>query len=181
MSQSKNLLIPEHFDALVMMDSDQEKADYLRAHGTPALRELLRLVFDPAVSFDTPIPEYLPDDSPLGLSFNTLYQEYKRMYLFQPTATHINLKKKQDLLAAILESVHSTEAMLLERVFAKDLSDYDLSEDVVRMAFPALLPARVVAPPPVVESKPIPVAEEPVEEKVKPKRARKPRAKKTAA
>lgn len=143
MSQTTSLLIPEHFDKLVMMDHDQEKAEYLRSVANPAMKEMLRLVFDPSVVFDTPVPSYRPDDAPLGMSFNSLYTEYRRFYLFQETAKHINTIKKQSILAEILESIHATEAMFVERVIAKDLSDYELTEDLVRLAFPTLLPAKV--------------------------------------
>lgn len=173
MAQKTTLLIPEHFDALIPMYDDAERIEYLRSVAGPALREVLRMVFDPSIEFDTPIPEYKPDDSPLGLAFTSLYTEYRRFYLFQKTAHHITIAKKQSLLAQILESVHATEAMLIEKVFAKDLSDYDLTEDLVRAAFPTLLPERVVP------QIPVPVETKPVEESLAltapeaPKKARK--------
>lgn len=162
MAQKTSLLIPEHFDQLVMLETFDEKVAYLRSVGTPALRELLRLVYDPNVEFDTEIPKYTPDDSPLGLAFNSLYAEYRRFYLFQKTAQHINHAKKQSLLAQILESIHVTEAMLVEKIFAKDLSDWEITEDLVRVAFPELLPPAPVsasAPAPVPVSAPAPAQE----------------------
>lgn len=178
MGQKTTLLIPEHFDQLVTMADDHQKADYLRSVSTPALKEMLRLSFDPAVQFDTPIPEYKPDDSPLGLAYNSLYSEYRRFYLFQSSVQHITVAKKQNLLAQILESIHATEAMLVERVIRKDLSDYDITENVVRLAFPDLLPPR--ADVVVVAAAPEDV---PMEAPAKSKKitARKPRAKKSTA
>jgi ribosomal protein L12E/L44/L45/RPP1/RPP2 len=161
MAQKTSLLIPEHFDRLIVLETLDEKIAYLRSVGTPALKEILRLVYDPAVEFDTEIPKYTPDDSPLGLAFNSLYTEYRRFYLFQKTAQHINHTKKQNLLAQILESVHVTEAMLVEKVFAKDLTDWNITEDFVRAAFPDLLPpAPVSAPAPAPVSAPAPAQED---------------------
>jgi hypothetical protein len=178
MAQKTSLLIPEHFDRLVVLDTFDEKVAYLRSVGTPALKEILRLVYDPAVEFDTEFPKYTPDDSPLGLAFNSLYAEYRRFYLFQKTAQHINHAKKQNLLAQILESIHVTEAMLVEKVFAKDLSDWEITEDLVRATFPDLLPpAPERAPAPAM----VPVsAPAPAQEDAPSKKTRKPRAVKKA-
>lgn len=173
MAQKTSLLIPEHFDRLNTFYEPQEKIDYLRSVATPAMKEFLRLAYDPNVEFDTPIPQYTPDDSPLGLAFNSLYAEYRRFYLFQKSAQHINLAKKQNLLAQILESVHVTEALLVEKVMSRDLSDWEITEDIVRAAFPDLLPPAPARPP-------APVEETQVVE-TKEKKPRKPRAKKTAA
>jgi hypothetical protein len=162
MAQKTSLLIPEHFDRLIVLETLDEKIAYLRSVGTPALREVLRLAYDPTVEFDTEIPKYTPDDSPLGLAFNSLYAEYRRFYLFQKPAQHINQAKKENLLAQILESIHVTEAMLVEKIFAKDLSDWEITEDLVRAAFPDLLPPAPVSAPtpaPVPVSTPAPAQE----------------------
>jgi len=178
MSQKTSLLIPEHLDQLVTMVDDQQKAEYLQSVATPALKEMLRLAFDPAVTFDTPVPQYKPDDSPLGLAYNSLYSEYRRFYLFQPT-TNLPITKKQNLLAQILESVHATEAAMVERVINKDLSDYDLTEDVVRMAFPDLLTPRAAIATQQVDLVVSGNVQIDVDADQPKKRARKPRAKKT--
>lgn len=170
MAQKTSLLIPEHFDRLNTLETFDEKVGYLQSVATPALKEILRLSFDPTIEFDTTVPQYTPDDSPLGLAFNSLYAEYRRFYLFQKPAQHINHTKKQNLLAQILESVHVTEAMLVEKVFARDLSDWEITEDLVRAAFPDLLPPAPVSAPAVVP------APAPAQEGAPAKKARKPRA-----
>lgn len=138
-------LIPEIFELLLMAETDEEKAQILRSYDTNMLREFLRLAFDPSVKFDVEIPEYQFDDSPTGLSLNSLYQEMRRMYLFQEQTKHITPAKKKDILAQILESIHASEAMLLEALIRKDLSDYEVTEEVVRLAFPKLLPEKTAA------------------------------------
>lgn len=141
----------------------KDQIKYLRAKATPAFKEILRLAYDPQITFDTPIPDYRIDNSPLGLEYNNLYQEYRRFYLFQPAATHVPPAKKSVLLMQLLESVHATEAMLIERIFRRDMSDYSLTEATVREAFPELLSPPVALPPPV-ETAVVPA---------KPKRSRK--------
>lgn len=128
---------------------------------------MVRLAFDPQVTFDVQIPKYKVDDSPLGLEYNSLYQEYRRFYLFQPAATHVPIVKKQSILADILESVHATEAMLIERIFNRDMGDYNLTEETVRAAYPDLL-SPPVAPPALPSSTETALT--------KPKRARKKKA-----
>ncbi len=143
------LLLPEILEECRDYTGD-DVIRLLKLNGSPALRNVLKSVFDPNITFDVVLPEkWIPDPTPKGLSPNSLFNEAGRLYVFTHQDTEkrrlagtnaVAPKKKTSLLLNILESVHLTEADLLLRVFKKDLQIPSVTYDVVKQAFPGLLP-----------------------------------------
>lgn len=118
---------------------DDLKASILQTNDTPMLRQLLLMTFDPTIVFDVPIPVYRDNTETDGYSSNSLYVEYRRMYLFLTTYTKISPTRKSTLLAQILESIDVSDAPCLIDVIKKDLSMYGLTKEIVNDAFPGLV------------------------------------------
>lgn len=141
------LLIPEILVKVNEAKTKEEKIALLRKHDSQPLRGMLYLAFVP-VAWKLPEgdPPYKKNSTPLGLSESTLYREARKMYIWvgnQPsTLTRI---KREQLFIELLESVHSTEAQLLldlkNQNFKKTYKK--VTEDIVREAFPGLLPPPV--------------------------------------
>jgi hypothetical protein len=67
--------------------------------------------------------------------------EYRRFYLYtkeNPVAE----KRKNELLTQLLESLHPTEAMVIEQMIAGEIPGID--REVVDLAFPNLISTKVV-------------------------------------
>lgn len=136
-------LIPEILALCSACSSESEVVGILRTNQSPALRTILQLAFHPDVVFDTTIPVWKKDPNPIGLSPNSLFNEARRLYLFTE-AKKLPKQKKSELLLLILESVHPSEAYLVESLLSnKGLGVDNLTYQVVETAFPNLLPKRV--------------------------------------
>jgi hypothetical protein len=136
------LLISEILTKVAEQKTPKDKANVLRAHSTTALQEVLRYAYDPKVTwYCEKAPSYTADPSPEGLSYTTLMLEYRRFYLYtkeNPVAE----KRKNELLTQLLESLHPTEAMVIEQMIAGEIPGID--REVVDLAFPNLISTKVV-------------------------------------
>jgi hypothetical protein len=90
------------------------------------------------VKFDTPIPSYRENQETDGYAANSLYVEYRRLYIFSESFK-LPAKRKEDLLAQILESIDVSDAVLLTKVIGKDISEYGITPALVNQAFPGLI------------------------------------------
>jgi hypothetical protein len=146
------LSIPEILDQVVAAPGKTEKILVLQKLNNPTLQQILRLNFDPAVELDLPAgpaPYNARRDIPVELSDSNLYNEARRLYIFEPghPKYNPNVKKmqKENIWIQILEGCHHTEADLLNLVKDKKLSSAykGLTEALVREAFPGLLSEKV--------------------------------------
>lgn len=143
------LLISEIIDLVNTAKSKQEKIDLLRKHNCPALREVLKYAYHPGVKFFTnDRPNYRPDHSPIGLSFSSLYNEYKKLYIFLDPVLESNITKKgptrndrkMQILLQMLESIHPSESELLIDVMTKNMKKYKtINKALIEEALPGLL------------------------------------------
>lgn len=117
--------------------------------GNALLKEVLLLNFGPAV-FDLPAGKapYKASAQPLGLTETNLYAESRRLYLLvkdHPRRPR-NLKRLQieNIFIQMLEGIHVSEANMLNVLKDKELAKAypGLTEEVVRAAFPDLLPEK---------------------------------------
>lgn len=135
------LLIPEVFDMIRKQgDNTEAKIKLMQENQTAAMLEVLQRGFGDCVSpYEKDFITYRPDDSPHGYPYTTLYKEYSRMEYFYYGPKFIESQKiRERKLVGILESVHWTEANLLENMFTKNLSVYGLTKEIVKEAFPNL-------------------------------------------
>jgi hypothetical protein len=133
-------LIPEIFDEVSMCTTPESVAQTLSRNQSPALKLALQYLFHPAVNFEfKELPKYTPDPGGENLSPSSLFVEMRRMYLFDKSK-NLPLKKKNELLLQILESVHPSEAEFIGRMFTRNLQIPLLTYELVRKTFPGLLP-----------------------------------------
>lgn len=137
----------EVFDGFKKEKSEKTRVEYLRKHNTTTLATVLQLAFDPNFKFTTSkTPEYKRDSAPAGMSMSNMPMVIRKAYLFlegHPKRPILTKQKEEVLLIQILESLEEKEADIWMRMMKKDLGIPYLTENVVRKAFPNLLPPLV--------------------------------------
>jgi hypothetical protein len=118
----------------------QEKAAILRSHPNEAMvRKLLLAALDPTVEFDVQIPSYKENNEEDGYASNSLFVEYRRIYIFLKSYKEVRPERKKQILEQILESIDPSDAVALVDVLKKDLSKYGMTKEVANAAFPGLI------------------------------------------
>jgi len=131
-------LIADIFQDVAAAPTLDDKINVLRTHNTVALRQVLMAALTPSVEFEVEIPSYRENEETDGYAANSLYVEQKRLYVFLKRSKVSPLRRKQ-LLAQILESIDRSDALVLIKVLHKDLSEYEITVDLVNKAFPGLI------------------------------------------
>lgn len=139
-------LISEIFDEIKQRESKEDKIAVLRYNSSWALRNVLKGTFDPNIKFVINwVPSsYVPNDAPNGLGYTTIAQELGRAYLFEldnpKVSPSLTLERKEQLLVQILEALEKTEADVYMNMILKDQKVEGLTYEIVKEAFPDLLP-----------------------------------------
>jgi len=144
-------LIPQIFEELEKTASRENKIKVLRSYEHPVLRGILQINFNPNVKVHLPEgePPYKKDDTlPYGYSETNLYAEFRRFYIWLEENVNINKIKKEQLFIQFLEGIHWKEAEVICLAKDKKLQTKfkSLKEDIVREAFPNLLPPPIEKP-----------------------------------
>jgi len=133
-------LFSEIFQDFEKSTNKNERIEVLRKNDHPRLRDFLTISLNPEFQFDVEIPTYRPAVEPAGLNYTYLDMEMPKMYRFikghPRRTTDISEKKKTQLMAVILESLHKDEADLMVRCLKKDLGIPFLTTKLVKEAFP---------------------------------------------
>lgn len=142
-----NLLVPEILDLVEKTKSKADKVQVLKQNETPGVRGILRLNFDTNVKFDLPEgePPYKKDkDRPIGYQPANLITEVKRFYIWVDPKQNISRLRKEQLFVEMCEGLHYTEAEVLCLAKDRKLKERykSLNEDLVREAFPGLIPPK---------------------------------------
>ena len=118
----------------------EEKINLLKQNFNHALDLMFTFVYGPRKSpYENGVPQYKPDDSPYGYSYTTLNKECDRLCYFFDTKYFIKNDKIRDTkIKNILETLHFSEAALLENVFKKSLESYGITKELVFEAFPQI-------------------------------------------
>jgi len=143
--------IPQILEEVEKASSRESKIKVFRAYEHPVLRGILQINFDPGVKVHLPAgePPYKKDTSiPIGYSETNLFAEFRRFYIWLNEDVNLNKMRKEHLFIQFLEGIHWTEAEVI--CLAKDRKLQSkfksVKEDLVREAFPGLLPAPVEKP-----------------------------------
>jgi len=139
--------IPQIFEEVEKASGKDSKVRVLRAYDHPILRGMLQINFDPTVTLDLPEgePPFKKDITiPLGYSETNLFAEFRRMYVWIDRNINVTRIKKEQLFIQLLEGIHWTEAEAVCLAKDKKLQTKykTLKEDIVREAFPNLLPEK---------------------------------------
>lgn len=139
--------IAEVLNMVAEAKSEKEAIDILVRNRTGALEVCLRANYDPsiqAVYTEKTIPEYDPDDAPVGYSYSTLFREADRLpYFFNTNKLISDEARRNRKLKIILESISSQESFLLEKILTKSYVNPNLNIDVINAAFPNLIVERM--------------------------------------
>jgi len=142
-----NLLVPEVLDLVEKAKNKADKVQVLKQNETPGVRGILRLNFDTNVKFDLPEgePPFRKDkDRPIGYQPANLITEVKRFYIWVDPKQNISRLRKEQLFVEMCEGLHYTEAEVLCLAKDRKLKERykSLNEDLVREAFPGLIPPK---------------------------------------
>lgn len=140
-----NMLFSEIFAEFDICKNREQRLAILREFGGTNrwFKEFLNYAFNPRIHFDIrKIPAYKPSTDPAGLSYATLNNEMRRLYIFikghpKRQAT-MDAKREDRVLGLLLSSLHKDEADLLVRLLNKDLKVRYLTANLVKEAFPDL-------------------------------------------
>ena len=143
--------VPQVFELIDQTEGLEAKAKVLLSYDSPVLQDILKLNFDPEYNLSLPEgePPFRKDtDTPDGYSDSNLYVEHRRFYIWRDENSNLSKLRKEQLFIQMLEGIHWKEAETVCLAKDKKLSKKykTLSEDVVRLAYPNLLPASVEKP-----------------------------------
>ena len=144
----KRLSIPEVLESLENKSSE-EKVKILRSNDSKALRDILALNFREDIIFNLPKErpsELKLEETPIGLSTNTLYQQSRKLKIFIKGSgyDHLPQLKRENLFLQILESIHSSEAEILLQLCIDRKLKTSLTVEEINKAFPGLVPIKEV-------------------------------------
>ena len=127
--------------------SKENRIKVFRAYDHPVLRGVLQVNFNPEVKVYLPEgePPFKKDTSvPTGYSETNLIAEWRRFYIWLDPNINLNKTRKEQLFIQFLEGIHSTDAETVCLAKDKKLQTKykNIKEDLVREAFPDLLPAK---------------------------------------
>jgi hypothetical protein len=139
--------IPQIFDEVEKASNKENKIKVLRAYDHPILKGMLQINFDPNVKMNLPEgePTFKKDTSiPQGYSETNLFAEFRRMYIWLEPSVNLTRFRKEQLFVQMLEGIHWTEAEAVCLAKDKKLQTKykSLKEELVREAFPGLLPEK---------------------------------------
>jgi hypothetical protein len=150
--------IPQILEEAEKNVSKESKIKILRAYDHPILRQILRLNFDPKIKVYLPEgePPFKKDTSvPAGYSETNLFAEFRRFYIWLDPNINLTKQRKEQLFIQLLEGIHWTEAEVICLAKDKKLQTKfkSLKEELIREAFPNLLPPAEKIPTKVKETK----------------------------
>jgi len=119
---------------------DDQRVHFLRMHESPALKEILRYAYHPAIKWLLPEgnPPYKPND--LVDQHHRLYTDIRKLYLFVEGGNP-NLKqhRREHLFIELLESVDPEDAKLLLAIKDKHIPYPGITINIINRAFPGLI------------------------------------------
>lgn len=144
-----SLIFSEVLDLVDKAANKEEKIKLLRAHNMPAYKGVLRINFDENINMGLPPgePPYRKEiGKPIGYQETNLITEFKRFYIWLDPSQSLTKVRKEKLFIEMLEGLHSSDAEIMVLVKDKDLNKKfkTITYDIVREAFPDLLPIKIV-------------------------------------
>ena len=119
-----------------------QKISVLKQHESPALKDYLRGTFDDAIQWnlpDGPVP-YTPSiEESIPSNFHKQHMNLKYFVKGLQESERLNQLKRENLFIQICESVHPSDAKLLESMVNKKQPVKGLTKKIVEEAYPGLI------------------------------------------
>lgn len=133
--------VAEILEKTSSMTSRSDRIRMLQENDGVALQTVLRGAFDPTVKWLLPegVPPYKPND--LVDQEHIFYHECRKMYLFVEGGNpSLKQLRRESLFVQLLETVSADDAKLLLAIKDKYLPYPGVTPDIIKEAFPGLLP-----------------------------------------
>lgn len=137
------MMLSEIIAKAAQFRTHKEKIEFLQKHDSQHLRVLLHSVYNPEIKFLLPDtdPPYKKSDPNFGQE--VLYSEMRKLYLFIDGGNpNLSQSRREQLFIQLLEAIHPDDARLMLAVKNKKFHVPGMMEDIVRKAFPGLLPPK---------------------------------------
>lgn len=137
--------IYEILDEFEKAKTKQERISVLQSNSLQHFLQVLQYTFDPKYQFYvTSFPKnYIQPDTFPGIRYAGIESELRRIYLFMkgnPTADILSEEKRNQLLVQLIEAFEPREAQVFINMMKKNLNVKFLTYNLVKEAFPFLLP-----------------------------------------
>jgi len=129
------------FKFIASQESREMVVEALRQNDHPVIKQLIYYAYSPSVKFL--LPEGAPPYKPCEFvdQEGRLMAEVRKMYLFiEGGNPNLTAMKREMLFIQLIESIAPDDAELLIAIKDKTLPHQNITPDVVREAFPDLLP-----------------------------------------
>lgn len=133
--------VAEFLEKVSKLKKKEEKVAALQYNNSFVLRSILQGAFDPRVKWSLPpgIPPYKPSE--LQDQENVLIREARRLVHFiEGGNPGLHQMRRETLFIELLETVAPADAVLLCNIKDKKLPFKGITTDIVKEAFPGLLP-----------------------------------------
>tara|TARA_Y100000590_G_scaffold195731_1_gene222201 strand:- start:366 stop:827 length:462 start_codon:yes stop_codon:yes gene_type:complete len=136
--------VSEIFEAFNQSKTKKERVAILDEYSThPTFPWVIDFIFNEKWEFNVtkPLPNYKPDDSPLGLSPSTLHEQMKSIYLLlkgHPQGEELTDEKRKNLLIQMCECIHPAEAEVLRSMVKKQSPVKFLTKALVEEVYPKM-------------------------------------------
>jgi Family of unknown function (DUF6433) len=137
--------LAEFLQKVGKLKKKEEKIQALKMNESFPLLTVLQGIYDPRVQFDLPDtdPPYKVNDVPD--QEHVLIRESKKLGYFVKGANNLPTAKREQMYIELLERCAPDDAKLLLGIKNKKYPFKGITEDIVREAFPNLLPERKIA------------------------------------
>jgi len=133
--------IAEFFDKVSKLKKREEKVQALKFNDSFEIRTILQGAFDPRVNCSLPKGEPPYNPNRLFDQENVLIKECRKLiYFIEGGAPNLKQLRRETMFVELLESVAPADAKMLCSIKDKKFPYKGITVDIVREAFPNLLP-----------------------------------------
>ncbi len=141
---SRRLMVHEIFDLVAKAKNKKAKIEVLRANNIMPVRDVIQGVFDKRITWNLPAgtPPYTPasDEAPPPRSLLREHLKFKYFVKGLRESEGLPAVKRERIFMDMLETVHPSEAKILLDMINKKSPVKGLTINVVKEAYPDLIP-----------------------------------------
>jgi hypothetical protein len=137
--------VAEFLDKVSKLKKKEDKVEALKFNDSFVLRTILQAAYDPRVKFNLPpgVPPF--KKSELVDQENVLIKDARKLVYFVEGGPNLKPLKRETMFIEFLESLAPADADMILSIKEKKLPWKGITEDMVREAFPDLLPVEEAA------------------------------------